>query len=144
MMRMITGSTLRSLMVGTALLGAPLASACGHYTPGAGGDRAVLFVDNRGYFDVDVYAVRPAGDRGARLGFVNGGTMSVLRVRRSDLQEGTRLQVLVHAIGSTRDWRSETVSVGSGTAGRLTVLATTSGDLSQSSLTTESAETGAN
>lgn len=121
---------LAALLCGAALLG-----GCGKSVGGGRGpERVGLMVDNRGFFDVTVYALRSSGGTGARLGNVSGGSMAALQVRTTDLQEGTRLVVLVRAIGTGNTWRSPGVSVSPGTMARLNVMTTNSGDLSQSTL----------
>lgn len=109
--------------------------ACGgRGKPGVPVERIALQVNNRGYYDVTVYAVRSSGSSGARLGNVPGGSNGSLWVRLSDLQAGSRLVVRVRAIGTSRNWTSPAVSVGLGAVGRLNVYSTNSGDLSQSTL----------
>ena len=104
----------------------------------AGGapERAVLFVNNRGYFDVAVYAIRFVGELGHRVGNVPGNTQQTVFVPASDLLPGGQLMLSVRAIGSRFSWTSPTVNVGPGIIARLDVYSTNAGDLSQSQLYT--------
>ena len=110
-------------------------AACGGKSrPGPPQERITLRVDNRGYFDVTVYAVRSAGSSGTRLGNISGGSSGTLFVRLADLQPGGRLVVRLRALGTRRTWTSPAVSVADGLRARLSVLSSNSGDMSQSTL----------
>ena len=96
----------------------------------------MLVVSNRGYFDVNVYAVPASGVAGRRLGTVTGNSSATIFVSGSDLQPGNQLMLFVRAIGGRTGWTSPLVNVGIGVAARLDVYATNSGDLYQSQLYT--------
>ena len=118
------------------LLLAVLVGACGKrsVSPGLPSERVSLRVDNRGYFDVTVYAVRSGGSAGTRLGNISGGSSGTLFVRLADLQPGGRLVVRLRAIGTRRTWTSPAVSVADGLRARLNVYSTNSGEMNQSTL----------
>jgi len=120
------------------LLTAALPAACkrGQTAPGPAIERVMLVVSNRGYFDVNVYAVPASGVAGRRLGTVTGNSSATIFVSGSDLQPGNQLMLFVRAIGGRTGWTSPLVNVGFGVAARLDVYATNSGDLYQSQLYT--------
>ena len=122
-----------------ALLLALVASACfkGKPSVGTGDERIVLLVSNRGYFDINIYAVRSTVVAGRRLGTVTGNTTATLMVPSTELQPGGQLALMVRAIGSRSSWMSPLVAVGPGVIARLDVYATNAGDLSQSQLFTQ-------
>jgi hypothetical protein len=111
-----------------------VAGCGGRNKPGLPQERITLRVDNRGYYDVTVYAVRSAGSSGTRLGNVSGGSSGTLFVRITDLQPGGRLVVRLRALGTRRSWTSPAVSVADGLRARLSVMSSNSGDMSQSTL----------
>lgn len=116
------------------LLFAVVVAACGgRGKPALPPERITLRVDNRGYFDVTVYALRAVGSA-TRLGNISGGSSGTLFVRLSDLQPGGRLVVQLRALGTRRTWTSPPVTVADGLRARLSVLSSNSGDMSQSSL----------
>ena len=123
----------------TVLLLAIFVAGCGKRSASTGStvmpsERVSLRVDNRGYFDVTVYAVRSGGSAGSRLGNISGGSSGTLFVRFADLQPGGRLVVRLRAIGTRRTWTSPAISVADGLRARLNVLSTNSGEMSQSTL----------
>ena len=135
----ITGASCRHVARTRALWAvlclAVLAAACGgRGKPGVPSERVTLRVDNRGYFDVTVYAVRSQGSAGTRLGNVSGGSSGTLQVRVADLQPGGRLVVRLRAIGTRRTWTSPAVSVADGLRARLNIYSSNSGEMSQSTL----------
>ncbi|MDQ8164113.1 MAG: hypothetical protein P3C10_16160 [Gemmatimonadota bacterium] len=92
----------------------------------------MLIVENRGYHDVNVYAVRSEGARGTRLGTVIGNTTTTFRVRENDLQPGGIMVLQVRAIGGRSTWTTPGLLVGVGSIAKLDVVATGTTDLSQS------------
>jgi hypothetical protein len=121
----------------TCLLVVALLSACSLATLGGRGaphGTLSLIVENRGYFDVNVFVVRSEGTRGARLGTANGGTTVTFKVRDTDLQAGGLLQLQARAIGGRSTWLSPTLTVGTGMVIKLDINATGTTDLSQSQL----------
>lgn len=123
------------------LCGLLLAGACfkGQPALGTSDERVPLLVSNRGYFDVNIYAVRSTVVSGRRLGTVTGNSTATLMVPVNELQPGGQLALMVRAIGSRSSWMSPVVNVGAGVVARLDVYATNSGDLSQSQLFTQPA-----
>ncbi len=105
-------------------------------------EQLTLYVDNRGFFDVTVYALRSPNTTGARLANVTGGSTKVLRVRRSDLQAGGRLVLRVRAMGTTSEWVSQPLQVSQGIVARLNVYTAANGDMSQSMLIAQTVEMG--
>lgn len=93
-----------------------------------------LVVENRGYYDVNVYVVRTEGVRGVRLGTVNGGATVTFKVRETDLQAGGLLQLQARAIGGRSTWSSPTLFVSNGMVVKLDLIAIGTTDLSQSQL----------
>jgi hypothetical protein len=91
-------------------------------------------VENRGYYDVNVYVVRTEGTRGARLGTVNGGATVTFKVRETDLQAGGLLQLQARAIGGRSIWSSPTLFVSTGMVVKLDLIAIGTTDLSQSQI----------
>lgn len=101
---------------------------------GTGTFSVMLNVNNRSYFDVNIYVLRSPGGAGRRMGTVSGGSTATLRVPETELQPGGRLQVSVRAISGRQTWISQAVSVSTRVIARLDINATNSGDLSQSQL----------
>lgn len=93
-----------------------------------------LVVDNRGYFDVTVYAARSDGSPGTRLGTAGSLGMTTFRVPATALQANGTLIVRLHAIGSIWSWVSPSVSVSEGDEARLEVYASPDGRLGRSQL----------
>lgn len=93
-----------------------------------------LIVENRGYYDVNVYVVRSEGARGARLGTVNGGATVTFKVRETDLQAGGLLQLQARAIAGRSSWLSPTLFVSAGGVVKLDLIAIGTTDLSQSQI----------
>jgi hypothetical protein len=91
-----------------------------------------LVVQNRGYFDVNVHVMRSPMTIGSRLGTVTGGSTQTFRVRETDLQPGGLMVLQVRAIGGRSTWTSPGLTVNIGSVARLDVIATSSGNLSQS------------
>ena len=121
----------------TCLLVVALFSACSLAALGGRGTpqgTLSLIVENRGYFDVNVFVVRSEGIRGVRLGTANGGTTVTFKVRESDLQAGGLLQLQARAIGGRSTWLSPTLTVSTGMVIKLDLNATGTTDLSQSQL----------
>jgi hypothetical protein len=94
----------------------------------------ILNVNNRSFFDVNVYVLRSPGGAGRRMGTVSGGSTATLRVPETELQPGGRLQLSVRAISGRATWISPAISVSTRVIARLDINATNSGDLTQSQL----------
>lgn len=95
-----------------------------------------LVVRNRGYFDVNVYAVPSSGSTAIRLGTVVGTTTVTFPLHAQHLQPGDILVLRLRAIGGSRTWTSPSVSVGEETLAILDVNTDPSGDCSTSVLHT--------
>lgn len=104
-----------------------------------------LVVRNRGFLDVNIYAMQSAGAMPTRLGTVVGATTATFPLHAHDLEPGSFLVVRIRAIGSMRSWTSPSVPVGDGVLAVLDVNTDAFGDCSTSSLhtiiTSDSAET---
>lgn len=118
-----------AILVGT--LGLP---ACRKGAPaGSGGDMGtIILVTNRGYYDVNVYAIRAVGVTGRRLATVTGGSNATLRVREIDQQPGGGVMLSLRAIGARATWTTPVLNVGFGSVARLDIRSASGGDLSQS------------
>lgn len=101
---------------------------------GAGTLSVILNVNNRSFFDVNVYVLRSPGGAGRRMGTASGGSTTTMRIPETELQPGGRLQLSVRAISGRSTWISPAVSVSTRVIVRLDVNATNSGDLTQSQL----------
>ena len=102
---------------------------------GAGGqDTVILVANNRGFYDVNVYAVRTAQALGRRLGTVTGNSTATLKVPVSELQPGGMLVVQVRSVGGRFSWFSPAVQLGTGIIARLDVIQTANGALTQSQM----------
>jgi len=93
-----------------------------------------LEVSNRGFFDVDVYAVPSSAGAGlgTRLATVSGFSTAQITVLRRHLQPGGVLMVRVHAIGTNGSWLSPSLSVLPGDHVALDVYSNADGTLSRS------------
>lgn len=98
------------------------------------GDRVTIQVENRGFFDVAIYAMRSPSVQGARVATVNGGQSAQVRVRPIDLQPGNRLVLRLRALGTRATWTSGPLPVSAGAVARLDIQTSANGDLNQSSL----------
>jgi hypothetical protein len=118
------------------ILMASLVGLAGCYkgASGRGGESMVLLVQNRGFYDVNVFAVRSAGVAGRRLGTANGNSTATLRVPLNDLQPGGTLVVSLRSVGGRFAWTSMPLQMSSGVVARLDIVQTGNGDLSQSQL----------
>ena len=101
---------------------------------GQGGESMVLLVQNRGFYDVNVFAVRSVGVAGRRLGTVTGNATATLRVPLSELQPGGGLVVSLRSVGGRFTWTSLPLQMSSGVVARLDIVQTANGELSQSQL----------
>lgn len=97
----------------------------------------VMIVNNRGFFDVNVFSVRVTGASNRRLGLVNGNSQRTIMVPESELQPGGMLQVAVRAVAGRVGWLSPALQVGPGIVARLEVITTAGGDVSQSQFFTQ-------
>jgi hypothetical protein len=132
-------SNLRALSHRTALLllGSALAGATGCFGKGMAGTSqptVILLANNRGFYDVNVYAVRSGQTAGRRLGTVTGNSTTTLKVPVSELQPGNMLVVQVRSVGGRYTWYSPAVQMGSGIVARLDVVQTANGSLGQSQM----------
>lgn len=124
--------TLVRAVVLMALMVMGAGAGCSRGVSGAMAPTVSLVVDNRGYFDVNVYVVRTPGSRGRRVGNVVGGATEFFRIRESELQAGGQLVLQVRAIAGRSAWTSPSVSVNVGAVARLDVYSSPSGDLASS------------
>lgn len=97
----------------------------------------VMVVNNRGFFDVNVFSVRATGASNRRLGLINGNSQRTIMVPESELQPGGMLQVAVRAVAGRVGWLSPTLQVGPGIVARLEIITTAGGDVSQSQFFTQ-------
>ncbi|MBX9857947.1 MAG: hypothetical protein K2Y26_20655 [Gemmatimonadaceae bacterium] len=97
----------------------------------------VMIVNNRGFFDVNVFSVRATGASNRRLGLVNGNSQRTIMVPESELQPGGMLQVAVRAVAGRVGWISPALQVGPGIVARLEIITTAGGDVSQSQFFTQ-------
>lgn len=116
-------------------------TAIGCHRPGIGGGPSPsypvpLFIENHGYLDVAVYAMRSASGPRTRLGTVTGLSKARLTVPATEVQTGGSLMLYLHAIGSSRSWVSPAVLVSSEDAAVLEIYADPDGGLSRSTLYT--------
>lgn len=119
------------------LLAGSLAGATGCFSKGLSGTSqptVLLFANNRGFYDVNVYAVRSGQTAGRRLGTVTGNSSATLKVPMSELQPGNMLVVQVRSVGGRYTWYSPAVQMGSGIVARLDVVQTANGSLGQSQM----------
>jgi hypothetical protein len=93
-----------------------------------------LMVENSGYADVNMFAVRSEGLRGVRLGTVTGNTTVTFRVRETNLQPGGLLQLQARPIGGRVTWTSPTLTVTTGSVVKLDLIALGSTDFTRSQL----------
>jgi hypothetical protein len=128
--RLFARRTLLTLAVASGAFGL---SSCRKKSPSpvSGDMTAIVMVTNRGFYDVNVYAVRTAGVAGRRLATVTGGSSATLRVRESDQQPGGGVTLQLRAIGSRMNWTSPTLNLGFGVIGRLDIASNSGGDLSR-------------
>ena len=123
----------RTLLACAALLAlVALLPACRRGASGPTGPAVTLVVENRGFFDVNVFVMRSPATRGRRLGSVTGGLSETFRVPETELQPGGLMVVQVRAIAGRTVWNSPSLAVNPGSVARLDVIATSSGSLSQS------------
>ncbi len=125
----LTRRAILSLLVAGS---AAVLSACYSSNGGGGQQTILLLVNNRGFYDVNVFAVRATLVSGRRLGTVSGNSQATLRVPVNELQPGGGLVVNVRTVGGRFQWISPSVQVGSGIVARLDVIQTSNGELTQS------------
>ena len=133
---MIMSSRLtRRAMLSLLMAGSMAAlSGCYRANSGSGQQTIILLVNNRGFYDVNVYAMRASLSSGRRLGTVSGNSQATLRVPVNELQPGGGLVVNVRTVGGRYQWVSPSVQVGSGIVARLDVIQTANGELTQSQM----------
>lgn len=100
----------------------------------AGQESVILIANNRGFYDVNIYAVRSGRTVGRRLGTVTGNSTSTIRVPVTELQPGNMMVVQVRSVGGRYTWFSPSVQMGVGTVARLDVIQTSNGQLGQSQM----------
>jgi hypothetical protein len=89
-------------------------------------------VSNRGFFDVNVFAIKSPVAQPIRLGMVTGGESETFRVSETDLQAGMVMVLQVRTIAGQTAWTTPSLAVSTSSVARLDVVTTSSGDLSQS------------
>lgn len=94
----------------------------------------VLLVSNRGFFDVDVYAMPSGPNSATRLATVSGFSEAELIVRPNLLQPGGALQVRLHPIGTSVTWVSPPLTLSEGEQAKLEIYSDATGSLSRSIL----------
>lgn len=118
-------------------IGAVALMSCRKGIPGPTPPAVTLLVENRSYFDVNVWVMRSPVARGTRLGLVSGGSTQTFRVRDTDLQPGGLMVLQVRAISGRTTFTTPSLSVNAGTVAKLDLIATASGNLSQSQFYTQ-------
>lgn len=93
---------------------------------------AIVLVTNRGFYDVNIYAIRSVGVSGHRLATVAGGTTVTVRVPESDQQPGNGVMLNLRAVGSRLSWTTPLITFNPGSVARLDIASSSGGDLSQS------------
>lgn len=133
-MSVVSGALVRAV----AVVGLIAAAAPSCAIRGTGPTPAVssLVVRNRGFLDVNVYAVPSSASTAIRLGTVVGTSTTTFPLHSQHLQPGDILVLRLRAIGGSRTWTSPSVSVGEGTLAILDVNTDPSGDCSTSVLHT--------
>ncbi len=101
---------------------------------GSGQQSVILIANNRGFYDVNVYAVRSGQTVGRRLGTVTGNASSTIKVPVTELQPGNMMVVLVRSVGGRYTWYSPAVQMGVGVVARLDIIQTANGSLQQSQM----------
>lgn len=119
------------------VLGSVALMSCRKGIPGPTPPAVTLMVENRSYFDVNVWVMRSPVARGTRLGLVNGGSTQTFRVRETDLQPGGLMVLQVRAISGRTTFTTPSLSVNAGTVAKLDLIATASGNLNQSQFYTQ-------
>jgi hypothetical protein len=99
---------------------------------------SALIVRNTSVFDVNVYAALEDGGREWLL-TVPSKSVRALGVAPRVLQRGSSLVLIARSIGATREWTSNEVTVDANTFGILDLSATSTGDCSQSLLSSVAA-----
>jgi hypothetical protein len=112
------------------------AESCTPWRNGAEPVVSSLVVRNRGFFDVNVYAMPSIGAPATRLGTVVGESTQTFALYARHLQPGDLLVVRVRAIGANSIWTSPSVPIGEGMLAVLDVYTDASGDCSTSNLHT--------
>lgn len=132
------GSRVRGAMVVAAVAAATVTGGCFLKSRGVQPEPApvVLEVSNRGFFDVDIYALTSSVGSGSRmrLGTVSGFSSLKLTLTPRYLQPGGVLVVRLHGIGTNVSWDSPGVSVGPGDHVALDIYADANGTLNRSQL----------
>ena len=122
------------LMLALVAFSGPL--AC-HRSTGSSTPKVTLEVTNRGFFDVNVFVVKSPVTTPIRLGMVTGGQSQTFRVPETDLQAGQAMVLQVRTIAGQTSWTSPSLVVSTESVAKLDVMATSSGDLSQTRLYTQ-------
>ena len=123
--------------ISLVLLAAALTGSAGCVSKSLAGTSqptVILIANNRGFYDVNVYAVRSGQTAGRRLGTVTGNATATLKVPESELQAGGTLVVQVRSVGGRFTWYSSAVQMGPGVIARLDVVQTANGSLGQSQM----------
>jgi hypothetical protein len=127
----------RHLAWAALVVGSVALMSCRKGIPGPTPPAVTLMVENRSYFDVNVWVMRSPVARGTRLGLVNGGSTQTFRVRETDLQPGGLMVLQVRAISGRTTFTTPSLSVTAGTVAKLDLIATASGNLNQSQFYTQ-------
>jgi hypothetical protein len=97
--------------------------ACGRVAPGSGSagqnERTAVRVDNQGFADMTVYAVRSS--QRVRLGLVPGHAVKIFDVPRGLMGGLTTLRFIADPIGVTRPSVSEEITVAPGDTVMMTI-----------------------
>jgi hypothetical protein len=93
-----------------------------------------LVVHNGSLLDVNVYSVTSAAAPAIELGTVAKSSSVTFVLRRGDLQPGSVLVVMLHAVGAWSSWTSDAVRLHDGVIAMLDVSADPFGDCSTSNL----------
>lgn len=129
----VTLSARRTLLAFAVVAGALGLSSCRKSAPSSSGSMgAIVLVNNRGFYDVNIYAIRAVGVTGRRLATVQGGSTATLRIMEMDQQPGGGVMLNLRAIGARATWTTPLLNIGFGSVGRLDIQSTSGGDLSQS------------
>ncbi|HEY5219808.1 MAG TPA: hypothetical protein VIJ16_08360, partial [Gemmatimonadaceae bacterium] len=94
----------------------------------------VVEVNNRGFFDVDLFVENAPNSAGVRLATVGGFMKTHVSVPVRELQSGGLLALRVRVISSSRYWDSPGISVGPGQHVALDIYTDANGNLNRSTL----------
>ncbi|HVX38737.1 MAG TPA: hypothetical protein VHB25_04110 [Gemmatimonadaceae bacterium] len=101
-------------------------------------DGVPLVITNHDYFDVGVYVQAAEGVQGYRIATVTGFSSAKVTVRRSLLERGSSLTLMLHAIGTAYSWTSPSIVLYSDDVARLDIYSDANGDLHRCAFYTRS------